>query len=96
MDPVRISPTVDPLPRGKSVFIPFEGHNARVVNEQGIADFRIALDLPPLPSIHHARLYIANNRSLANRIIEYREYSEKEITKSIELMQYMSLHEGKL
>ncbi len=96
MDPIRVSVTADPLPRGRSVFIPFEGFNARVVAGQGIADFKLALDLPPLPTIHHARLYMMNNRTLASRIIEYREFGESEITKDPKLMQYMSLHKGAL
>ena len=96
MDKIRVPLTADPLPRGRSYFIPFEGSNARVVKGQGIADFKVALDLPPMRSIQHARLYLMNNRSLATRIIEYREYGEDEIKKSLELMNYMKLHKGAL
>ncbi len=96
MDPIRVSHRPDPLPRGPSVFLPFEGFNARVVKGQGVADFKLALDLPPMKTIHHARIYMMNNHTLARRIIEYREFGEGEITKSPEFMRYMSLHKGAL
>lgn len=79
MDPIRISPTADPLPRGPSYFIPFEGTNPRIESDQGKADFELAVDLPPQATLHEARVYIMNNRELAGRIIEYREYSMIEI-----------------
>jgi hypothetical protein len=96
VDPIRVSQSPDPLPRGPSVFLPFEGFNARVVAGKGIAEFKLALDLPPMRTIHHARIYMMNNPALARRIIEYREFAEKEITSSPKFMQYMGLHKGAL
>lgn len=96
MDPIRISESPDPLPRGSSLFLPFEGFNARVEAGQGKADFTLALDLPPMKTIQHARLYLMNNRALATRIIEYREFGEDEVKRNSQFMQYLGLHKGAL
>lgn len=91
--PIRIDNSPDPLPRGPSLFIPFENTNIR---KDGSSDSKIAIDLPPMKTIHHARLYIMNNRALATRAIDYREYTEAEVKRSIEIMQYLGLHKGVL
>lgn len=93
MDKVRVSPTSDPLPRGPSVFIPFECYN---IQPDGSSDSKIAIDLPPMKTIHMARMYILNNRALANRAIDYREYSEKEIKASVQLMTYFNFYKGSI
>jgi hypothetical protein len=93
---IRIDTSPDPLPRGPSLFLPFEGSNARIENGQGKADFKLALDLPPMKTIHHARIYMMNNRALATRIIEYREFGESEVKSNPEFMRYLGLHRGAL
>lgn len=48
-------------------------------------------------TIHHARIYLMNNRALAGkRAIDYREFAESEIKKDPKLMNYMGLHKGAL
>lgn len=91
MDPVRIPETPDPLPRGSSVFIPFECFN---IQTNGQHDKKLALDLPPKRTMHEARIYIANER-LIGRSITFLEFSDSEIKKSIELMNYFGLWKGK-
>lgn len=94
MDPIRVSESPDPLPRGPSVFIPFDCYN---ICPNGTHDSKIALDLPPMRTIHHARIYLMNNRDLAGkRAIDYREFAENEIKKDPELMKYLGLHKGAL
>lgn len=94
MDPIRVSKSPDPLPLGPSVFIPFDCYN---IKANGAHDSKLAHDLPPMKTIHHARLYLMNNRTLAGkRAIEYREFSESEIKQSHDLMLYMGLHKGAL
>jgi len=94
MDPIRVPESDDPLPRGESVFIPYECYN---IKENGSFDSKIALDLPPMKTIHHARIYLMNNRDLAGkRAIDYREYSADEIKKDRDLMIYLGLHKGAL
>lgn len=94
MDPIRVLNRPDPLPRGPSQFIPFEGFNERIENGVGKADFQLAVDLPPMPTIDAARFNLMNNLLLASRIIEYREFSNKEIQASPVLMQYMGFHKS--
>lgn len=94
MDPIRISQSSDPLPRGRSIFIPFDCFN---IKPDGSHDSKLALDLPPMRTIHHARIYLMNNRALAGkRAIDYREFAESEVKKNQELMKYMGLHKGAL
>lgn len=99
MDPVYIAPNPDANPVGRSVFIPFEGFNPRIHvfasgHRQGQADFKLAADLPPMNTIHDAKLYIMNNRFIGHRIIEYREYSYEELARMPELLAYLRKHEG--
>lgn len=91
--PIRIDNSPDPLPRGPSIFIPFESFN---IGKDGSSSSKIAIDLPPMKTIQHARLYIMNNRALATRAIDYREYSEAEAKKSPDIMKYLGLHKGAL
>jgi hypothetical protein len=94
MDPIRIPESPDPLPVGDSVFIPYECYN---IHPNGTHDSKLALDLPPMKTLHHARIYLMNNRALAGkRAIDYREFSKREILGSPELMQYLGLHKGAL
>ncbi len=94
MDPIRIPEGIDPLPRGESVFIPFDCYN---IKADGAFDSKLALDLPPLKTIHHVRIYLMNNHALAGkRAIDYREFGADEIKKSPELMKYLGLHKGAL
>lgn len=94
MDPIRIPEGFDPLPKGESVFIPFDCYN---IKTDGTFDSKIAVDLPPMKTIHHARIYLMNNHLLAGkRAIDYREFSKTEVLKSRDLMIYMGLHRGKL
>lgn len=94
MDPIRVPQSADPLPRGPSVFIPFDCFN---IKKDGTFDSKLAHDLPPMRTIHHARIYLMNNRDLAGkRAIDYREFSEDEIKKNLELMHYLGLHKGAL
>lgn len=93
MDPIRVPESPDPLPRGDSVFIPFECYN---IKTDGSSDSKIAFDLPPLKTIHLARLYLMNNRKLAGRAIDYREFGVDEIKRDRELMHYMGFHKGAL
>lgn len=94
MDPIRISESPDPLPRGPSIFIPFDCIN---IKPDGSHDSRLALDLPPMRTIHHARIYLMNNRDLAGkRAIDYREFSETEVKANSILMDYLGLHKGAL
>jgi hypothetical protein len=94
MDPIRVSESPDPLPRGRSVFIPFDCYN---IQPDGSHDSKLALDLPPMKTIQLARMYLMNNRALAGkRAIDYREFGEDEIKKSLELMYYLTLHRGAL
>lgn len=95
MDPIRVPENPDPLPRGESVFIPFEGFNPRVENGQGKADFNLAIDLPPKSTIHEAKTYVMNNRALASRVIEYREYSIEEIQNDPAVYGYLTVWEGR-
>lgn len=94
MDPIRISESPDPLPRGPSIFIPFDCFN---IKPDGSSDSRLALDLPPLRTIQLARTYLLNNRALAGkRAIDYREFAESEVKKDPALMMYLGLHKGAL
>lgn len=94
MDPIRISESPDPLPRGPSLFIPFECFN---IKPDGSHDSKLALDLPPMKTIQHARIYLMNNRALAGqRAIDYREFAESEVKKDPKLMMYLGLHKGAL
>lgn len=48
-------------------------------------------------TIHHARIYLMNNRDLAGkRAIDYREFSETEVKANSILMDYLGLHKGAL
>lgn len=94
MDPIRIPESPDPLPRGPSVFIPFDCYD---IKPDGSFKSKLAHDLPPQRTIQHARIYLMNNRALAGkRAIDYREFSEDEIKKDRTLMMYMGLHKGAL
>lgn len=88
MDPIRVPLAVDPLPRGASYFIPFECFN---IQKTGESESRIALDLPPMRTLHEAKTYLMNNQSLAGRAIDYREYGRDE-RKSIEIIRYLELY----
>lgn len=91
MDPVRVPETPDPLPRGSSLFIPFDCFN---IQPNGSSDQRIALDLPPKKTHHEAKIYVTNVR-LMGRAINYTEYSDAEILKSPQLMNYLALWKGR-
>lgn len=91
MDPVRISEAPDPLPRGSSLFIPFECYN---IQRNGEHAQKLARDLPPKKTHHEAKVFITNQR-LLGRAINYVEYSEEEIKKDIDLMHYMGLWKGR-
>jgi hypothetical protein len=94
VDPIRVPKSFDPLPVGESVFIPFECFN---IGLDGSYSSKLAHDLPPMKTMHHARIYLMNNRALAGkRAIEYREFSEDEIKQSHDLMLYIGLHKGAL
>lgn len=94
MDPIRIPESFDSLPRGDSVFIPFECYN---ICPNGTHDSKIALDLPPMKTLHHARIYLMNNQTLAGkRAIDYREFGADEVKGRRDLMHYMGLHKGAL
>ena len=87
--PIRIDDSPDPLPRGLSIFIPYEAFNIR---KDGSSDSEIALDLPPMKTIQQARLYIMNNHLLASRAISYTEYGVDEAKKRKEIVSYLSIH----
>jgi hypothetical protein len=87
--PIRIDDSPDPLPRGPSIFIPYE---AVKVYKDGSADSTIALDLPPMHTIQQARLYIMNNRELASRAISFSEYGRDEAKKNKEIVDYLKIH----
>jgi hypothetical protein len=83
----------DPKPVGSSLFIPFEGFNPRTNKDgQGEADFRIALDIPPQTDIHSAKVFMMNDPICQNRIIEFREYSEKEVKSDALIQAYIAQH----
>lgn len=87
--PIRIDDSPDPLPRGPSIFIPYEAFN---IQKDGSSDSTIALDLPPMHTIQQARLYIMNNRDLATRAISYSEYGRDEAKKNKEIVAYLTIH----
>lgn len=87
--PIRIDDSPDPLPRGPSIFVPYEAFNIR---KDGKADSKIALDLPPMHNIQQARLYIMNNRELASRAISYSEFGRNEAKKNKEIVAYLAIH----
>lgn len=98
MDPIIIPESPDRLPVGTSIFIPFEGFNARIHTfasgyKQGQADFKIAIDLPPQDTIQKARLFIANDLRCTGRIIEFREYSYADISHNKEILEYLRRHQ---
>lgn len=91
MDPVRVPEAPDPLPRGPSLFIPFEAYN---FTEGGKYDQKLATDLPPQKTWHEAKTFIANAR-LTNRRLSYIEYSHSEILKDPTLMSYLGIWKGR-
>lgn len=91
MDPVRISESPDSLPRGPSLFIPFECFN---IKANGAHDQRLALDLPPKKTHHEAKIFVTNAR-MVGRAINYTEYSNAEIVKNAELMSYLGIWKGR-
>lgn len=91
MDPVRIPETPDPLPRGPSLFIPFDAFNFR---EDGTYDQRLASDLPPQKTHQAAKSFVANSR-ITDRKFSYIEYSNAEIVKNPTLMSYLGIWKGR-
>lgn len=91
MDPVRIPETPDPLPRGPSLFIPYDCFN---IQKNGKHDTKLALDLPPQKTHHEAKVFITSQR-LLGRAVNYVEYSVTEIMHNEEILRYMGLWKGR-
>lgn len=97
MDPIKIirpSHLAQSEPTGV-VFIPFEGFNPRIINGRGMADWKLAEDLPPFSRREGILEYMANRRDLARRIIEYREHTFPEVLMNLELKAYMENYKRK-
>lgn len=91
MDPVRISETPDPLPRGSSLFFPFECYNLK---PNGTYSEKLAVNLPPKKTIHEVRNFLMDAR-LIGRKINYTEFADKEVINSPELMNYLATWKGR-
>jgi hypothetical protein len=92
MDPITIPERVDPLPVGKSVFIPFDSINLRTIKGECHFDKKLATDLPPAETIEAAKLYMMNHRELGSRPLTWEEYSYFEVSQNKVILEYLRRH----
>ena len=93
MDPIRIirPANIPDSDSGDVLFIPFEGFNPRVINGVGQADWVLASDLPPFRERGGILEFLANEKSLTGRIIQYQEYPTWEVMITPQLARYVEI-----